>query len=473
MSIPDFKSARVLVIGDVMLDRYWTGDTSRISPEAPVPVVKIQHLEQRAGGAANVAQNVASLGCSATLSGITGKDEFAETLSGLLFANNVTARLLRSHKCTTVTKLRVLSRHQQLIRLDFEDNSLASGAQQLADQCVALVLESDVVLLSDYAKGSLVYSQQIIQAAQKAGKPVVVDPKGTDFSKYQGATILTPNQSEFEAIVGSCASDDDMEAKAKQLIEHLNIQGLLITRSDKGMVLIEKAKTAYYLAARTRDVYDVTGAGDTVVAVFAACVAAGETFKHAVYLANIAAGIVVTKLGAQSVTAEELLRELHSIQPAKSGVVSEPQLLENIKLSRARGERIVFTNGCFDLLHSGHIAYLEEAAQLGDRLIVAVNDDASVRQLKGSHRPVNLLNDRMNMLAALRMVDWVVSFSEDTPQQLITRVLPDVLVKGGDYKIGEIAGSNEVIQSGGEVKVLSFIKGYSSTELIKRIKQLD
>jgi len=473
MSIPDFKSANVLVVGDVMLDRYWTGDTSRISPEAPVPVVKIQQLEQRAGGAANVAQNVASLGCSATLSGIIGKDEFAETLSGLLFANNVTARLLRRHDCTTVTKLRVLSRHQQLIRLDFEDNSLASGAQQLAEQCVSLINETGVVLLSDYAKGSLVNSQQIIQAARIAGKPVVVDPKGTDFSKYSGATILTPNQSEFEAIVGHCASDQDMEARAAQLIDQLDLQGLLITRSDKGMALIEKGMPAYYLAARTRDVYDVTGAGDTVVAVFAACVAAGETFKHAVYLANIAAGIVVTKLGAQSVTAEELQTELLAIQPPGRGVVGQDQLLKNINLSRARGERIVLTNGCFDLLHSGHIAYLEEAAQLGDRLIVAVNDDASVRQLKGEHRPVNSLKDRMNMLAALRVVDWVVAFSEDTPQQLISRVLPDVLVKGGDYQIDEIAGSKEVVQNGGEVKVLSFIEGYSSTDLIQRIKQLD
>jgi len=473
MNLPEFASAKLLIVGDVMLDRYWTGDTSRISPEAPVPVVKIQQLEQRAGGAANVAQNVAALGCAATLSGITGNDEFALTLKNLLSENKVTEQLLQLQNCTTITKLRVLSRHQQLIRLDFEDHSLLSGAEQLARNSIDLMQSADVVVLSDYAKGSLAKSQQIIEAAQRVKKPVVVDPKGSDFSKYRHATILTPNQSEFEAIVGHCVDNADLESRATKLINELGLQALLITRSDKGMVLIERDKPAYYLAARSRDVYDVTGAGDTVVAVFSACIAAGEPFRHAAYLANIAAGIVVTKLGAQSVTLGELSSELRSIQPPGRGIVTEEQLLQHIGISRSNGERIVFTNGCFDLLHNGHITYLEEAAQLGDRLIVAVNNDDSVRVLKGPHRPVNTLKDRMNMLASLRAVDWVVAFSEPTPQRLIARVLPDVLVKGGDYQPVEIAGAKEVEQAGGTVKVLSFIKGYSSTELIQKIKQLD
>lgn len=472
-SIPCFDNCKVLVVGDVMLDRYWTGATSRISPEAPVPVVKVEQLEERAGGAANVALNVASLGCQATIAGIVGKDEYATKLKQLLQTRHVGDLLLEHASCTTISKLRVLSRHQQLIRLDFEDNTLASGASELAARAQQNLDNANAVILSDYAKGSLLEAQEIITAANRTGKSVIVDPKGNDFDKYRGATMLTPNQSEFEAIVGACASEQEIETRAARLIDELELTGLLITRSDKGMVLIERGKTPYYLQARARDVFDVTGAGDTVVGVFAACIAAGESYRQAAYLSNIAAGIVVSKLGAQSVTPAELDAELQTMQPLEHGVVSESELLKNIKVCKSTGETVVLTNGCFDLLHNGHIAYLEEASELGDRLIVAVNDDASVKKLKGAHRPVNPLKDRMAMLAALRCVDWVVSFGEDTPQRLIAEVLPDVLVKGGDYQASQIAGAREVEQNGGQVKVLSFIEGYSTTRMIHRIKQLD
>ena len=469
--VPDFSNSRILVVGDVMLDRYWTGNTSRISPEAPVPVVHVQDLQDRAGGAANVALNIASLGSRVSLLGIVGNDDAAIRLDQLLDESNIESKLERLEYCSTITKLRVLSRHQQLMRLDFENDSLAMGGEMLAESATKLLEATDVVVSSDYAKGSLIESLAIVNAARKAGKPVIIDPKGTNFNKYRGATILTPNLSEFETIVGKCSSDEVLVKKANDLVKQLDLQALLITRSEKGMVLVEKGRQPYFLSTQARDVYDVTGAGDTVVGVLAASIAAGENFKNAAVLANMAAGIVVSKLGAQSVSIAELKSGLEAQQPLNHGVVDENALDNIVKQCKANQQTVVFTNGCFDVLHGGHIAYLEEAAQLGDRLIVAVNDDASVSRLKGAQRPVNPLADRMALLAALRCVDWVVSFSEDTPERVISRLLPDILVKGGDYKPDEIAGAKAVKNNGGSVKVLSFKEGYSTSNLINRIKE--
>jgi len=469
--LPDFAKCRILVVGDVMLDRYWTGNTSRISPEAPVPVVHVQDLQDRAGGAANVALNIAALGTAVRLLGIVGNDDPAKILEQLLNESRIESRLTHLEECSTITKLRVLSRHQQLMRLDFENDSLALGGESLAQSAEQSMNDIDVVVLSDYAKGSLTESLAIINAARKAGKPVIIDPKGNNFNIYRGATILTPNMSEFENIVGKCNTDEKMVIKANDLVKQLDLQALLITRSEKGMVLVEKDREPYFLSTQARDVYDVTGAGDTVVGVLAASIGAGENFRNAAFLANTAAGIVVSKLGAQSVSVAELRAGLESQQPAEHGVVDENTLEVLIKKSHASQKTVVFTNGCFDVLHGGHIAYLEEAAQLGDRLIIAVNDDASVSRLKGKQRPVNPLSDRMALLAALRCVDWVVPFSEDTPERLITRLLPDVLVKGGDYRPDEIAGAKAVKQNGGTVKVLTFKEGYSTSNLINRIKE--
>lgn len=470
--VPDFSKCRVLVVGDVMLDRYWTGDTSRISPEAPVPVVHIQDLQDRAGGAANVALNVASLNANVQLLGIVGKDEAADKLDALLNDSEINSSFERLDQCSTITKLRVLSRHQQLMRLDFEDDSLMAGGEALAKRTAAVLTKADVVVLSDYAKGSLNGSLKIINAARQASKPVIVDPKGTDFGKYQGATLLTPNESEFESIVGKCDTNEEIVSRANKLIDQLNLTALLITRSEKGMVLVEQGQQPFFLSTQARDVFDVTGAGDTVVGVLAAAIAAGESLQSAANLANIAAGIVVSKLGAQSVSVAELEAERQHGDSLGNGVITEEDLMAKVSQCKAQGEKVVFTNGCFDLLHNGHITYLNEAAHLGDKLIVAVNDDASVVKLKGDKRPINSLSDRMAMLAALRCVDWVVSFSEDTPQRLIGRLLPDVLVKGGDYKVSEIAGAEKVEKNGGQVKVLSFKEGYSSTDMIERIKEI-
>ncbi|NOX91427.1 MAG: bifunctional D-glycero-beta-D-manno-heptose-7-phosphate kinase/D-glycero-beta-D-manno-heptose 1-phosphate adenylyltransferase HldE [Gammaproteobacteria bacterium] len=471
-TFPDTTRARLMVVGDIMLDRYWSGGTSRISPEAPVPVVKVEGCEERVGGAANVALNIAALGARVSLGGIVGEDEAARTLHKLLAGSDIHSQLLRRDDCTTITKLRVMSRHQQLIRLDFEDHIQASGATELADKTAASLDEIDVLVLSDYNKGSLNAVHDIIRVAREAGLPVLVDPKGNDFAKYRGATLLTPNLGEFETVMGRCADEDELVAKGESLRARLELEAILITRSERGMTLLVRDEAPLHLPARAREVFDVTGAGDTVIGVFATVLAAGESLANAATLANAAAGIVVGKLGAATVSARELEVALNEQSSVRRGVTNETDLLDFVAEVRARGETVVMTNGCFDLLHPGHITYLEEAAALGDHLIVAVNDDDSVKKLKGERRPVNRLADRMHMLAALSCVDWVVPFSEDTPEQLICHVAPNVLVKGGDYRPEQIAGHDCVVDNGGEVKVLSFKAGYSSTDIIQRICSL-
>ena len=471
IDIPDFSSTRILVAGDVMLDRYWVGDTARISPEAPVPIVNVRDLEERAGGAANVAVNIAALGCQVSVTGVVGKDENATKLSNLLETKGVLGQLTSSDDCETIAKLRVLSRHQQLIRLDFEAKSLAVGATAVADFVGQRINDFDLLVLSDYAKGSLNEVRRMIDTARKAGRPVVIDPKGTDFDKYQGATLLTPNQGEFESIVGQCENDTEMESRARDLVKKLQLGALLVTRGDKGMLLVAQDQPALKLSARARDVYDVTGAGDTVVGVLAACIAAGKNLNEAAALANIAAGISVTRLGAHSVTLQELENEILTTHGLGERIVSRESLIEKVKNSRIQGEKIVFTNGCFDLLHAGHVTYLQQAASLGDRLIVAVNDDLSVQRLKGSTRPLNSVENRMLVLAALSCVDWVVPFSEDTPRDLIGDLLPDVLVKGGDYKPGDIAGNDIVVNNGGTVEIIPLLEGISTSSIIKKVSE--
>ncbi len=468
-----FNKARVLVAGDIMLDRYWQGPTQRISPEAPVPVVKINHNEDRPGGAANVALNIASLGGQVTLTGLTGADEAASTLATHLEAVNVKCAFSKQTEAPTITKLRVVSRNQQLIRLDFEQSLTALDKQDLNAQVSQQLANHDVLLLSDYDKGTLSDVQALIQAAKEQNVPVLVDPKGTSFEKYRGATLLTPNLSEFEAIVGGCANERDIVEKGEKLLNELDLQALLITRSEQGMTLLRRGQEEFHLPTQAREVYDVTGAGDTVIATLALAVAAEAQLTQASALANIAAGIVVGKLGTSTVSEAELLNEIHKGQESGYGVVTEDQLKIAVDAAKARGEKIIMTNGCFDILHAGHVSYLTNAKALGARLIVAVNSDASVKRLKGQGRPVNQSDRRMAVLAGLGAVDWVVEFTEDTPQRLIANILPDVLVKGGDYKVEEIAGGKEVIENGGEVNVLNFEQGISTTEIINTIRLED
>nr|WP_086939730.1 bifunctional D-glycero-beta-D-manno-heptose-7-phosphate kinase/D-glycero-beta-D-manno-heptose 1-phosphate adenylyltransferase HldE [Thaumasiovibrio occultus] len=470
LTLPDYDNAKVLVVGDVMLDRYWTGPTGRISPEAPVPVVKVDQIEERPGGAANVAMNIAALGGHAHLIGLTGQDEAAQALTQTLTSLSVNCDFVKLADYPTITKLRVMSRGQQLIRLDFEEGFHNVPQTQVLPQVEAALGGAKAVILSDYAKGALEHVQPMIAAARAAGVPVLVDPKGADFERYRGATLLTPNLSEFEAVVGKTQGDADIVEKGLALIERFDFEALLVTRSEHGMTLIRKGAESFHLPTQAQEVFDVTGAGDTVISVLAASLAAGKSYEHACVLANAAAGVVVGKLGTSTVSTIELAEAVHGSQETGFGVVTESALKTAVAEARKRGEVVVMTNGCFDILHAGHVSYLNEAAKLGDRLIVAVNTDESVKILKGPGRPVNPTDRRMAVLAGLGSVDWVVPFSEETPQRLISEVLPTLLVKGGDYKPEEIAGGAEVIAAGGEVRVLNFEDGCSTTEIIKAIQ---
>lgn len=469
MQIPVFSEASIIVAGDIMLDRYWLGPTSRISPEAPVPVVKIDGVEDRPGGAANVALNIAALGAKVTVSGLCGKDEAADTLENVLGASDIECCFDRIDQLETITKLRVLSRNQQLIRLDFEQSFASINKDNLQKLVVEKLASAGALVLSDYDKGALSDPQPLIQAAKAHAVPVIVDPKGQDFARYTGATILTPNMSEFQAVVGYCQDEQTIVRKAQQMIASFDLHALLVTRSEHGMTLIQRDQPTLHLPTKAQEVYDVTGAGDTVVATIASAIASGATLADACVLANAAAGVVVGKLGTSVVDVRELTRAVNADTELGVSVMNDAQLLNAVENARLQGEKVVMTNGCFDILHAGHVSYLEHAAKLGDRLIVAVNSDESVRALKGAGRPINHLDRRMSVLAGLASVDWVVSFSEETPERLISRVLPDLLVKGGDYQPEQIAGGKQVIANGGEVKVLNFEDGISTTHIIKEI----
>ena len=467
--LPDMSHGNTTVIGDVMLDRFWSGASRRVSPEAPVPVVNVSGQEDRAGGAGNVAVNLAELGVTVSLVGLCGDDEHARALRSCVESAGVRWNVMPC-KADTIVKLRVLSRNQQLLRMDFEE-TLAPYANDLflryAQQHLA---DADLVILSDYAKGTLELVQPLLAYCREAGKRTLVDPKGTDFERYRGATLMTPNLSELEAVVGPCDTDEALVEKAGNLRAALELDAILVTRSEAGMTLIERDEPAQHLTASAQEVFDVTGAGDTVIAVMAGGLSAGLSMADAARYANHAAGVVVAKLGTASVTPEELEhaisdRDLDSFDRRPS----EDEVLSRLAKCRAAGQRIVMTNGCFDLLHPGHIRYLQQAAKLGDLLLVAVNDDDSVRRLKGAGRPVNTVEDRMAVLAALEAVDFVLPFSEDTPARLIDVVAPDTLVKGGDYTVEQIAGHESVLARGGDVIILDFVPGHSTTEMIERI----
>jgi D-beta-D-heptose 7-phosphate kinase / D-beta-D-heptose 1-phosphate adenosyltransferase len=472
VTVPDFSPVGCLVAGDVMLDEYWFGPTSRISPEAPVPVVRVTDSESRAGGAANVAVNLASLGVRTTLTGVVGGDANGATLAALLEARGIKVDFVQSAARPTITKLRVLSRNQQLIRLDTEDAFGADDCHPLPGTFERNLEGASVCVLSDYAKGTLANIQALIAACQRRGIAVLVDPKGTDFSRYAGATILTPNLAEFEAVAGPSRSDDDLAARGARLCDVLGLKALVVTLGERGMAVLQSGMEPIFLPARARQVFDVTGAGDTVIATLAAGLGSGLGLRDAAALANLAAGLVVGKIGVASVTPEELRLSMHEHGQGGRGLLTRAEARQVAVETRARGERLVMTNGCFDILHAGHVAYLEEAKQRGDRLLVAVNDDASVARLKGQGRPINPLADRMAVLAGLASVDWVVPFSEDTPEALINEVLPSVLVKGGDYRPENIAGARAVMASGGTVETLSFREGRSTTAIVEAVRKL-
>ncbi len=466
----DFRNTRILVIGDLMLDQYWIGESTRISPEAPVPIVKINTSENRLGGAANAALNARSLGSNVALCGIIGEDANGLIIKQLIQQNKIQNLVLESSDAQTINKLRLISRNQQMLRADFEQAFPEMAVAELTRNCLPQVEEFAVVVLSDYNKGTLSQCAKLISEANKHGTKVIIDPKGSDFTMYRDAYLLTPNMQEFEAIVGKCLDEQDMFSKAHQLIEDVNLQALLLTRSENGMTLFTNDGKHQHFNAMAREVFDVTGAGDTVIATLACAIAANIPLAEAVMLANTAASIVVGRMGAASVTPLELKLALEQQSNQPKGICELESLKSLIAFERSLGKRIVFTNGCFDILHAGHVQYLNEAAQLGDRLIVAVNSDASVKRLKGETRPINTVNDRMAVLSSLAAVDWVISFEDDTPEALLEALKPDILVKGGDYTENQVVGAEIVHGYGGEVAILSLQEGVSTTRIIDSIR---
>ena len=472
VAAPEFSKARVLVVGDTMLDRYWSGQAARISPEAPVPVVQVKAIEDRVGGAANVALNIAKLGGNVTLLGVIGDDAEGKIITRLLESEGVICDFVIEREIHSICKLRVMAQHQQLIRLDFEEISLQFDSDALLSKLLKNISKNDVVVFSDYGKGTLADISTYIIEAKQAGIKVLVDPKGKDYQRYAHADLITPNLSELTAVLGICENEDDLLGKGRALLKKYQIPMLLLTRGEAGMTLIQNNQV-HSLPAQAKDVFDVTGAGDTVIAVMALGAALDMAVVDAMYLANLAGGIVVGKLGTSTVSMQELTRAMHGERDSQYGIVSEDELAQILVGAKEHDERIIMTNGCFDLLHAGHVTYLQQAKALGERLVVAVNSDASVRCLKGVHRPINGLLERMTVLAALACVDWVVSFEEETPERLYCRLLPDVIVKGGDYSPEQIAGGDCVIRAGGEIKILQFVDGQSTTAMIKKARELE
>lgn len=472
-----WRETRVLVVGDVMLDRYIWGDVDRISPEAPVPVVRMAHHTEQPGGAANVAMNIAGLGAGAALAGFTGEDEESTALERALLNAGIASHLMPVAGHPTTSKLRILGGQQQILRLDVEQtHGYTAGAYETLLAMVREALPSvHAVVLSDYAKGVLTEEvcRAIIDAARALRIPVLVDPKHRDFSRYRGATTICPNLHELSAATGIGPKETDaLLAAAARLLPELGLDYLTVTLSEKGIAVVGRLGTTIYPAV-ARQVFDVSGAGDTVIATLALSLASGLPIEAAVPLANIAAGVAVSKVGTVPVSRDELITSLMpqiELQ-ASEKLLQLDQLQTRVHAWRSRGERVVFTNGCFDLLHVGHITLMEDARRQGDRLIVAINSDASVSALKGPTRPVVAERDRGRVLAALAAVDAVIVFSEPTPLALINALKPDVIVKGGDYIEDTVVGAKEVRGWGGIVKIVPTVEGFSTTRLIARAVQ--
>ena len=470
MNLKLLSKSNIVVFGDVMLDRYVSGSVDRVSPEAPVPVLKPIKEEIRLGGAANVALNLSSLGSKVSLIGISGKDSSSAQIIKLLKENKIKSELVKS-SLPTITKLRLLSSKQQLLRVDNEEEFTKddwSSVKRRFDKSISLK-SNNLLIISDYGKGTLQDIPAVIRKAKKLNKTVLVDPKGDNFSKYKGADVITPNFSEFIGEVGPVKSEREITTKAKSLIKSLNLGALLVTRGSDGMTLFNKEKGKVVRSdfpTQAKEVFDVSGAGDTVIASLAAALSAGFDMSSAVKLANVAAGIVVGKSGTATASLSE-------IEPHFSGeefISSLSEVKKRSSMLKQDRKRVVFTNGCFDILHAGHVHYLEAAKKLGDELVVGLNSDSSVKSLKGKGRPVNNLEQRAKVLSSLRCVDKVVSFSDETPLKLIKAIKPDVLVKGGDYKVKGVVGHKEIKSWGGVVKIIPLVPGLSTTKIIKKLR---
>ncbi|MGH8141007.1 MAG: D-glycero-beta-D-manno-heptose-7-phosphate kinase [Steroidobacteraceae bacterium] len=473
--LDSFHRAHVLVLGDVMLDRFIYGTVERISPEAPVPVMAVTRTAAMLGGAANVARNVATLGGEVTLLGVVGADAAAQELRQQLAAlPTIRPELISDESRPTTVKTRHIADRQQILRSDVESRSpLATvSAEAVLARFRAALEAAQIVVLSDYAKGVLTdaLAAAVIASARAAGRPVLVDPKSRSFEKYRGATILTPNRLELQAACGQdCESDEQVVAGARSLLAQDLCEALVVTRGADGMSIIPAHGEAVHVRTTAREVFDVSGAGDTAVATMALGLAHGAPIADAVQLANRAAAIVVGKHGTATVTAGEIIAQLNHADDGAGKHFTLESVRELVTRWRALGLRIAFTNGCFDLLHPGHVALLNQARKAADRLVVGLNSDLSVRRLKGAGRPVQGEVARATLLASLKAVDAVVIFEEDTPLELILALQPDVLLKGADYTVDAVVGADLVLQRGGKVLLVDLVPAHSTTGTIQRI----
>ncbi|MBN1982563.1 MAG: bifunctional D-glycero-beta-D-manno-heptose-7-phosphate kinase/D-glycero-beta-D-manno-heptose 1-phosphate adenylyltransferase HldE [Chitinivibrionales bacterium] len=464
----DFSKVSVLVVGDVMLDRYYIGSAQRISPEAPVPVIRVQKETQNLGGAGNVANNIAHLGARAWLCGFVGEDIYGHELGRIVEEAGIVNCLVKT-KARTIAKTRVVGEHQQIVRVDIEDDegSFDLPVKAVERMILKAMKQVSAVVISDYKKGMC--SQEIcsfvIKQAAATTIPVIVDPKGTAWEKYRRATIVTPNFKEFQEVVGKDVTncDDDIKKFGGVIRKKFELDNLLVTRSEKGMSLVGE-KSFISISTEAKEVYDVSGAGDTVVATCAVALGGGYSLEEAVRLSNKAAGVVVSKLGTVPVEIQELRDVVHPVTNQK--LVTLESIRKICLQAAGKGQKIVFTNGCFDILHKGHVRILRQAKEMGDILIVGLNSDSSVRKLKGPSRPINDELDRAELLGSLECVDYVVIFKEETPKRLISQIRPDVLVKGGDYKVEDIVGR----EYAGKTVVIPFVEGYSTTGTLQKLK---
>lgn len=475
ISLNKIKSKNILVIGDVMLDTYFIGEVKRISPEAPVPVFRKKEERSVLGGAANVVSNLVAANQNVSIMTIVGNDENGIRLKSKLSEQGVDTSLIITLNRNTTEKTRFLaSNNQQIMRIDIEDTYPIEGdnCRQLLEIFEQQLDRFDLILLSDYLKGllTLEFTQGVLQRAKKMAIPVIIDVKDTDIGKYKDAYLLKPNLKELQELTGiKVQNDEEIVAASKKLKEACQAKYVLTTCGARGMVLVGNGEP-YFIEAVGKEVFDVTGAGDTTIAYLAACIVNGFEMNDAADLANCAAGISVSKVGTSSVYWKEIKEYLSKVENSMEYKMLRGKAIETFREDNAK-KKIVFTNGCFDILHIGHIRYMREAAKLGDVLVVGLNSDESVKRLKGQERPINNQTDRAEMITALGFVDYAVVFDEDTPYELIKKIQPDILVKGGDYTLENVIGKDIVEARGGKVKLLKFVDGKSTTNIIEKMKK--
>lgn len=458
--------ARILIVGDIMLDHYIMGDATRISPEAPVPVVGVKHEELRLGGAANVAANIAAMGGDATLLFLTGHDTSTQQLLNLLSRYSLKIHVVDDLNASTTKKTRVLASQQQIIRIDSDFHLNPDQQQKILKAFSDIVSQFDFIVFSDYSKGTLDRLPEFLSITKKRQKFTLVDPKRSDPQFYRGASVLKPNRREFAALFGEAASIIDISKRAEKAIAKFDIGAMVVTLGQQGMLVIESNKPPIEMPTKARDVFDVSGAGDTVMASLACELSAGKSLSFASMKSNIAASIAVAHLGTHIVTLDELEKEVANERFLSKRIITSNELKGLIAQLRAANKKIVFTNGCFDILHTGHVRLFNEARTLGDVLIVGLNSDTSIKVLKGDRRPINSFSSRAEVVLGLEAVNFVIEFDSPTPIDLITEILPDVLVKGGDYKIDDIVGYDVVKANGGEVRSLTYHAGYSTSRIV-------